>query len=246
VSDKALVKPIPIWSSFVLFGIPTIIFFMVGYIFIPYLSKQLGILLILSWFISGGLLIFLPLFIASIVAYRLEGNPLTYSEFKNRFRLAPITGKDWIWTIGTLLSVSVLIGLIIVVSNWLANSTELFSPIEISPPFIKYEGLQEGQNWILIVWLPFFFFNIFGEELFWHGYILPRQELSHGKWAWMVNGLFWTMFHSVFGLSMVVVFLPLLFCIPYVVQKRKNTWIGIILHGFINGLGFLLISFKLL
>jgi len=39
---------------------------------------------------------------------------------------------------------------------------------------------------------------------------------------------------------------PVLFIIPFVVQKRKNTWIGIIIHGVINGAAFLSISLGLI
>jgi len=38
----------------------------------------------------------------------------------------------------------------------------------------------------------------------------------------------------------------LLFIQSYVVQRRKNTWVGVVIHGGINGPGFLAIAFGLL
>jgi len=40
--------------------------------------------------------------------------------------------------------------------------------------------------------------------------------------------------------------LLLLFIQSYVVQRRKNTWVGVVIHGGINGPGFLTIAFGLL
>ncbi|SEL85374.1 CAAX protease self-immunity [Alkalibacterium putridalgicola] len=43
--------------------------------------------------------------------------------------------------------------------------------------------------------LFFLFFNILGEEFWWRGYILPRQEIVHGQYTWILHGLLWTLFH---------------------------------------------------
>ena len=39
-------------------------------------------------------------------------------------------------------------------------------------------------------------FNIVGEELWWRGYIFPRQEKQHGRFTWVLHGLLWTLFHA--------------------------------------------------
>jgi len=33
--------------------------------------------------------------------------------------------------------------------------------------------------------------------------------------------------------------IPLLIIVPYIVQKQKNTWVGIIVHGLFAGMGFI-------
>jgi hypothetical protein len=35
---------------------------------------------------------------------------------------------------------------------------------------------------------------------------------------------------------------PIIIAIPYLVQKRANTWIDVILHGGINGPAFIAVS----
>jgi membrane protease YdiL (CAAX protease family) len=96
------------------------------------------------------------------------------------------------------------------------------------------------------VWIPFFFFNIVGEELMWRGYILPRQELAFGRYAWVINALLWTVFHLFFGLHLLILLLPSLFIIPYTVYRRKKTLIGIITHALLNGPAFVFVALGIL
>jgi membrane protease YdiL (CAAX protease family) len=52
----------------------------------------------------------------------------------------------------------------------------------------------------LALWLPFFFFfNIVGEELWWRGFILPRQEPVFGRRTWVLQGVLHGFFHFSFG-----------------------------------------------
>jgi membrane protease YdiL (CAAX protease family) len=101
--------------------------------------------------------------------------------------------------------------------------------------------LTESDRWILAAWLPMFFFNIFGEGLFWRGYIFPRQELAFGRYTWLVHGCCWWMFHIPFGVTLLVTLVPIIFITSLVVQQTKSTWPDIIIHTLINGSGFLLV-----
>ena len=90
-----------------------------------------------------------------------------------------------------------------------------------------------NQWWVALVFFLGWFFNIFGEELWFRGYILSRQELAFGKRAWIVHGI-------MFGLNHIWQPWNLLLILPgavigaYVVQRRRNTWILIISHGLMN------------
>lgn len=72
-----------------------------------------------------------------------------------------------------------------------------------------------------------------------------RQEAVFGRWAWLANGAGWSLFHVAFGGAVFVALWPILFILPYVVQRRRNTWIGVIVHASPNGPGFLAVAFGL-
>jgi hypothetical protein len=54
----------------------------------------------------------------------------------------------------------------------------------------SFMGLQlKGQWWIPAYYLAVLLAgNIAGEELWWRGYLLPRQEIVHGSSTWIVHG----------------------------------------------------------
>jgi membrane protease YdiL (CAAX protease family) len=94
-----------------------------------------------------------------------------------------------------------------------------------------------GAWWILVYYaVVMLVCNIGGEELWWRGYVLPRQELAFGKAAWLVHGVFWSAFHlfmqptlwdtvrmSITGVAL-----------AFVAQRTRSTWPGIVGHSFGN------------
>ncbi len=67
------IKPISLWMSVLLFGLPAIYFILITKYLIPYFNKSLLIHPALSWFI-GGMFVFLPLFL--FILYYKEGKEL--------------------------------------------------------------------------------------------------------------------------------------------------------------------------
>jgi membrane protease YdiL (CAAX protease family) len=117
--------------------------------------------------------------------------------------------------------------------------------IDATPFFFKNMPLNNKYFWILYVWPIFFFFNIFGEEFLWRGYIQPRQELLNKKHTWLVHGLLWAFWHLPMGLDLIFSAIPILFVLPAVVQIRKNTTISIIIHFVFGAFGFLVLALGL-
>lgn len=230
------IKPIPLLHSFLFFGIAALVLWLSTHYLLPWLVYGTGILSLLGWIIVGAFCVFIPLFFAAVYFYKKEADKFNYSEFKERFRLKPMTKLDWEWTFLAFLLIIVLTAVVVYLEF------SIVKKIIMIPPFLVVRPLKDSQLWVLLPWIGLFFFNMFGEEFLWRGYMLPRQEAKHGKYAWLVNGSLWTIFHLSFGLNMVITLIPLLFIIPFVVQKRKNTWIGIILHAVINGPGFILVA----
>jgi membrane protease YdiL (CAAX protease family) len=91
---------------------------------------------------------------------------------------------------------------------------------------------------LLGVYFTYYFFNVVGEELWWRGYIFPRQELVHGSRTWIVHGLLWAGFHLFTPYNALMV-LPGALWMSWIVQKQKNNWIFLIAHAAINGLAMI-------
>jgi membrane protease YdiL (CAAX protease family) len=135
-------------------------------------------------------------------------------------------------------------------ARWL---TTIIPPPAYWPPELKgggaatgaipteFMGQQLAGNWwILITLLVSLSIATFGEEFWWRGYILPRQELAFGKYTWLIHGFMWACFHlfapwNFFGI------LPGCLALAYVTQRLKNTWPAVIAHGLANGLLVLIV-----
>lgn len=167
------------------------------------------------------------LLIAALIGYSLEGNPWSWLAFSRRMRLTTMTGRIWLWTIGSTL----LFGVLALLINSLALM--IYDALGYAMP-----DLTAG---VLTIWMHIIvlFFNIVGEEFWWRGYILPRQELAHGKITWLIHGTLWAFFH-LFKWWAVPFMLITCQIIPFVAQKTKNTWPGVVNHLVINGAGVIL------
>jgi membrane protease YdiL (CAAX protease family) len=90
-----------------------------------------------------------------------------------------------------------------------------------------------GQWWIALYYAVVLVFgNIAGEELWWRGYLLPRQELASGPMAWFYHGIFWAGFHVFIQATAwdLIRMIPTCCALAFVAQHRKNTWPGIFGH----------------
>jgi membrane protease YdiL (CAAX protease family) len=145
--------------------------------------------------------------------------------------------QDWLWSFGGLAAVAVLTGSIVIILRGQLGITDW------SPSFMALDPLTPGRYWILAAWLPFFVLNILGEELVWRGVVLPRQVAAFGTRAWLINGAGWLFVHVAFPWQVLLALLPTVFVVPYVVQRRGNTWTGVVIHAGLNGAGFLALAF---
>ena len=101
-------------------------------------------------------------------------------------------------------------------------------------------GGRLAGNWgIVLLFGVQLFFNIAGEELWWRGCALPRQELAFGRHAWLVHGLLWWGFHAFKWWDMITV-LPLALILSYAAQRTQNNWVPTIAHLLANSLLVLL------
>lgn len=235
-----ILKKLGLFSSFSIFISASFLMYLLTKYLIPYLSKTTGQESILFWFIVAGLGIFTPLIILGIIILKSEGFSLNRESLAQRLRFRKLTKNDLIWTLFGFLIIAILSGLI------MKLLLLIFGKFDPSPSFMTFEPLSKGRYWLLLVWLPYWLLNILGEEFIWRGVMLPRQELAFGKYTWIIHGFGWGLFHIAFGFKLLITLIPLLFIQSFIVQKTKNSWTGVILHGGINGPSFLAIAFGLL
>ncbi len=224
-------------GAFAVFGAATAAITVAVYVLIPPMVSA-GIPQIAAHMIAVGAIFFL-LLVGAFVGFRREG--YEWSALRERMWLNTPSGGDLLWALGTLVVVSMLSGGVLFFMLWLSKTAGFH--FDANPPALGYRKLADGETWILGVHAAFLFCGIGGEELMWRGYLLPRMQAGMGRLAWAGNGLLWTMLHVPYGLSMVNL-LPILFILPWVVQRRQNAWIGIIVHGIVSASGFYLIVFR--
>lgn len=230
-------KKLSALPSFVIFILAAILLYVSTKYLIPYLSEITGQEVVLFWFIVGGLGVFLPLIITGFFILKAEGQKLSWRIWTKRLRFKKISKKDTIWMIGGFIAIGVLSMAIMQILE------AIIGKFDHQPPFMAFEPLNEGRYWLILVWFPYWFLNIMGEEFFWRGVMLPRQELAFGKYAWLIHGLGWWLFHFAFGWQIMITLIPIIFIQSYIVQRTKNSWLGVILHGGLNGPSFIAICF---
>jgi membrane protease YdiL (CAAX protease family) len=227
-------------ASFAIFGSASLVLFLETHYLIPMLSVRTGLEPVVFWFIVAGLGLFLPLLVLANFILRSEGLKIEKSTWQDRLRFKRMNKSDWLWSIGSIF----LIG---ISSFAIIKLLELFiGKVQSHPPFMYFAPLTHDRYWILLVWLPYWLLNIMGEEICWRGVILPRQEIIFGRYTWFFHAIFWGIFHIAFGWQLLLTLLPILFIQSYVVHKRRNSWIGVVIHAVINGPSFIAISFGLL
>jgi membrane protease YdiL (CAAX protease family) len=229
-------KPMYLRQSLAYFGSFGLLLYFATHYGVPFLIRTFSFHPYLSWFLMGGIFVMIPLFVLAVYLYLKENSEASFSDFMARYRFRKLNKMDLVWTVAALLFCILAAGLIFVVL------TQFLDGFSMSPSFMDSNSLSNHNWWIYLAWLPFFFFNIMGEECMWRGYIMPRQELVYGRWTWLVHGSFWLLFHIPFGFQLMITVAPVIYVESYVVQKRRNTWTGVLIHGVFNALGFLSVS----
>ena len=232
-----------LWQSIVFTAIPALLAYLAMWILAPAFQSRFDqpflVGYLIAWVSTEALI-----FVASLLAFRIEGNTWRWSGLKERYRLSFPQRGDLIWAV---FAIVLMLGTFMVLgftARWLA-SFPAFAPHPAFPPELKPGGEQgiipglfmgmrlKGMWWVLLAYLIGWFFNIAGEEMWFRGFMLPRQERSHGKLAWLINGLCFNSFHIMWKWNLIAL-LPGSLFLSYVAQRRQNTSVAMIVHGLLN------------
>lgn len=231
------ITPLGWLGSILMFGIPSVVFTFFLFVILP-AARARGASAFATFHIGFATPLALML-LAAFVAYRLEGRRFTWAGIRDRFRLARPDRRTWLWTGGLVLFLVLWLPFLPAIQNAFASVHFYDQPAG----YASYmSGLTDGTthifglpfSWGLLLYFvtALFVFNILGEELWWRGIILPRQELHFGSRTWIVHGVLWTLFHAFYHttLGVLLSYLPTTLAISYVAQRTRNTWPGIIGH----------------
>ena len=224
--------------SLVLFGAPALLLWLTTRLMLPDLVAR-GWEPLLAWF-AAGLLVFAPLLVAAVICASLALPTARGTTISEELRVHRLTPAHW------LLTGSVLAFTIAGIACLHFVNARVWPGLPAHPSFMPVQPLRPEQHYILLLWLPFFAFNIIGEELWWRGFIQPRQEAVFGRNTWIVQGILHGAFHVSFGPGVLLLLLPVLFSIPWAVQRTRNTSVGMLIHAGVNGPGFVAVNLGLL
>jgi membrane protease YdiL (CAAX protease family) len=223
--------PIGLAGSTATFGVFSILLWLAVMIVIPWLHDAFGISPIFGWYVSGTAFVLIPVLMFGCLMAWSELPKRDLGSLRKRLRLNAMNRGDVIWTIGGLIAIATATAAI------LALARQIDSNFRPSPWFLLQP--PGWHAWVFAAWIPLFVSNILGEELCWRGYLLPRQEVGFGRMAWLSNGILWCLFHWSFGWPIMVTLLPITLLLPWIVQRRRNTLVGIVIHSVFNAAGFI-------
>lgn len=218
-------------SSAFLFGTFSLLLWLTIAAIIPWLRDSFGVQPLIGWYVSGTAFVLLPILLFGVWMAWRELPTRNLPQLCQWLRLSALGVGDIAWTIGGLFAISSASVLILALAHRLDPN---FHP---SPEFLRQP--PGWHAWVFAAWIPLFISNIVGEELCWRGYVLPRQEAAFGSVAWLLNGTMWCLFHWSFGWPVMLLLLPIALLLPWIVQHRRNTWIGIAIHAVFNAAGFI-------
>jgi membrane protease YdiL (CAAX protease family) len=188
-----------------------------------------------AWMALAIPLVFAPILACGgWIARGEQGRP----PWMDRLRLRRPTRVDWLWGLVGLAGIA-------------AGSAAMFRlcsmlGLDPNPPFARdVQPLAAGGLWRLGLWAVYWPINILGEEFVWRGVSLPRMETRLGERAWAWNAALWGAFHTAFGPGNLLVLLPTLVLIPWIAQRRRNTWLAVLMHAGLSLPGFVALALGL-
>jgi len=146
--------------------------------------------------------------VAGLVLLHREGYNLTISALRDRIRWRwPKGWKAWVLA-GIVFILGMSLSMAMGPVNRALATVPGFVPPEWWPaasnPTIQVKGaadvfpdirLEGNFLFVLLYFIIGLVFNIFGEEIYYRGFLLPRMRGVIDKWDWVANGVLFTLKH---------------------------------------------------
>jgi membrane protease YdiL (CAAX protease family) len=145
---------------------------------------------------------------AGLVLLRREGYRMSLDALRDRIRFRwPRGWKAWLLA-GIVLVLGMSLSMAMGPVNRMLASVPEFAPPAWWPPAsnptIQVSGaadvfpdinLRGNFLFVLLYFVIGLVFNVFGEEIYYRGYLLPRMHGVFGEWDWVANGVLFTLKH---------------------------------------------------
>jgi len=146
--------------------------------------------------------------VVGLVLLRREGYSLTITALRDRIHWKwPKGWQAWLIALGVLIAAMVLSTMMgganralasvpgFVPPEWwpaASNPTAQVSSVADAFPDIALKG---NYLFVLLYFVVGLVFNIFGEELYYRGFLMPKMRGVFGSWDWVANGVLFTLKH---------------------------------------------------
>jgi membrane protease YdiL (CAAX protease family) len=143
-----------------------------------------------------------------LVLLRREGYSLNFAALRDRIRWKwPKGWKAWLIALAVLIA-GMALSMMMGGANRALASVPGFMPPDWWPaasnPTVQVSSaadafpdmtLQGNLLFVLLYFVIGLVFNIFGEELYYRGFLLPKMRGVFGSWDWVANGILFTFKH---------------------------------------------------
>ena len=90
--------------------------------------------------------------------------------------------------------------------------------------------LRGAWGWYALILVMLLFNTVFGEELLFRGFLLPRMNRAFGRGDWLANGVLFAAYHLHEPWAMPSALLDT-FIYAYPTKRYRSAWIGIAVHS---------------
>lgn len=146
--------------------------------------------------------------VAGLLLLRREGYSLNIAALRDRINWKwPKGWKAWLIALGVLVAAMALSMMMGGVNRALASVPGFVPPAwwpAASNPTVQVSSatdvfpdmvLEGNFLFVLVYFVIGLVFNIFGEELYYRGYLMPKMRGAFGRWDWVANGVLFTLKH---------------------------------------------------
>ena len=147
--------------------------------------------------------------VVGLALLKREGYDLTFTALRDRIRWKwPVGWKAWLIALGVLIAAMVLSMMMggahralasvpgFVPPEWWPAASNPTAQVTSVADVFPDIALQGNYLFVLLYFVVTLVFNIFGEELYYRGFLMPKMRGVFGSWDWVANGILFTLKHD--------------------------------------------------